>query len=308
MWKVLIIILCIFLAGCSSAIESTPTDYIPEEVQKPVLPVSGELKQPDPVVEENKPREQNRIFQYQLRGADYELLLDLDVDAFILDIDHSDFQPWQIKELGKDGAIVLSYLSIGDADFYRSYWKRSWRIGDPFFILGKDPLIKGKYDVQFWIPQWQNVMLDQVENIILQGYDGVYLEGIDAYKDFPERKTGKEEMMRFVRNIANSAEQKNPEFLIFAQNSVELLEDDFYAEALDGLVLEDTWFAGNTRRDPTIKLRYAKVMQDQGKMVLAIDYPTNKEYTCEFYTQCQEAGFICTVSTRELDLDVPIVC
>ena len=42
---------------------------------------------------------------------------------------------------GPDGTRrpVIAYLNIGQAEDYRAYWKKGWRVGRPSFILGTDP-------------------------------------------------------------------------------------------------------------------------------------------------------------------------
>ena len=44
--------------------------------------------------------------------------------------------------------------------------------------------LKGNYKVKYWDPQWQEIILQEVQLIIAQGFDGVYLDIIDAFEFF----------------------------------------------------------------------------------------------------------------------------
>jgi len=47
--------------------------------------------------------------------------------------------------------LVLAYIDIGEAESYRYYWKKGWKIGDPDFIAGLDPdLWEDNFPVAFW--------------------------------------------------------------------------------------------------------------------------------------------------------------
>ena len=61
--------------------------------------------------------------------------------------------------------IILSYLSIGEAESYRYYWKWYWRsvwfLPNPFAPSWRGKLNAdwgGNYAVRYWEPAWQQVI------------------------------------------------------------------------------------------------------------------------------------------------------
>jgi len=83
--------------------------------------------------------------------------------------------------------LVLVYLSIGEADTHRSYWRSSWRPGSPSWLDEKDPE-SGRYFVHYWDSDWQAILFGStnacLDQILAAGFDGVYLDGVDAYQHF----------------------------------------------------------------------------------------------------------------------------
>ena len=74
-------------------------------------------------------------------------------DWIVLDARFSSDEPWTTNDLsairaGKAGRKVIAYLSIGEAEDYRAYWKSAWRTNPPTFLLGENPEWKGNYRVK----------------------------------------------------------------------------------------------------------------------------------------------------------------
>ena len=46
--------------------------------------------------------------------------------------------------------IVLAYLSIGEAEDYRSYWQRDWSVSPPAWLGAENPDWPGNYAVNYW--------------------------------------------------------------------------------------------------------------------------------------------------------------
>lgn len=84
--------------------------------------------------------------------------------------------------------LVICYMSIGEAEDYRYYWKSDWEIGNPSFIVDENPDWPGNYVVKYWDPEWQKIIYGNddsyLKKIINSGFDGVYLDIIDAFEWF----------------------------------------------------------------------------------------------------------------------------
>ena len=83
---------------------------------------------------------------------------------------------------------VICYMSIGEAEDYRFYWKSYWKTSPPDWLIAENPAWGGNYKVKYWDKNWQNIIYGSgdtyLQRIINSGFDGVYLDIIDAYEFF----------------------------------------------------------------------------------------------------------------------------
>jgi len=91
------------------------------------------------------------------------------------------------KKLGAR-RLVIARMDIGTAASYRYYWKQDWREGFPRWIANPYPGDPDRYFVEYWNPEWQQLMFGNPQSylygLIAQGYDGVLLEGMRNYLVF----------------------------------------------------------------------------------------------------------------------------
>lgn len=244
-------------------------------------------------------------FAYQLQNNNYDEIKNANYDLIVIDIDEASFSKDQIKEISKD-KFLISYLSIGEAESYRSYWKDNWKVKNPSFIDEENPNWAENYKVKYWDKEWQDIMIKQLDKIIDAGYDGAYFDIIDAYEYYENkgRESSKEEMINFVIKLSNHAKEKNPNFLIIPQNALDLLKDESYLKAIDGVGKEDSWYVDNykiSKEDTTYVVNLMKIAKENDKFILVIDYPTKKNLQEDFIEKAKNEGFIPYVSNRELD-------
>ncbi|PIT86948.1 MAG: hypothetical protein COU33_00340 [Candidatus Magasanikbacteria bacterium CG10_big_fil_rev_8_21_14_0_10_43_6] len=262
---------------------------------------------------DTSPRGTGQGFHYQLQDATIKTLSALDEPIAVVDIDDASLTKQELQTLKESGKTILSYLSIGEAEQYRTYWKENWKVSTPSFIDAENPDWEGNYKVRYWDQEWQSIIFTQLDAIVATGYHGVYLDIIDGYEYYTSEPNidAAQEMVAFVAEISKRAKAKNPNFLVIPQNAPELYTSDIYQKAIDGFGKEDTWFDGDKKQktmETTTTLKYLKQALADGKLIVAIDYPTRQKNICSFYTLCQEAGFYCTVSNRDLSLPSPTVC
>ena len=126
---------------------------------------------------------------------------------------------------GKAARKVIAYLSIGEAEDYRLYWKAEWKRDPPDFLLRENPDWLGNYRVRFWSRAWQQIILADVDKLVAQGCDGLYLDKVDIYEDFefdpaskvwidnrPNPATGhtyREDMIAWVQAITSRSRSEN---------------------------------------------------------------------------------------------------
>ena len=303
MKKILILlILAIFITACAKEQPKSPGNFIQIEIEDPV----AQKTEGDIFVDSGIPKEKSEEKQeinswiYQLQNTDFNALKMSDADLLVIDVDDSEFTKDQIRELKKD-KIVLSYLSIGEAEDYRKYWQEDWTQGNPSFLDEENSNWPGNYNVMFWHPDWYNIIFSQLDNIIAKGYDGVYLDRIDAYEIYDSMSSinSRQEMKDLVLDISEYSKSEDKNFIVIAQNALELTKDRHYLEAIDGVGKEDTWYDDNKEINNPEEIEILNKLKDKNKLTLVIDYPTQQDKICNFFKKAKD--FTSTVSNRELD-------
>jgi len=129
-------------------------------------------------------------FLSELRASNYDLLI---IDAFFNDgtaFTRQDINALKYKTNGTR-CLVIAYMSIGEAEDYRYYWKQEWNTELPAWISMENPQWPGNYKVKYWEKEWQNIIYGNddsyVKKIIDSEFDGVYLDIIDAFEFFESR-------------------------------------------------------------------------------------------------------------------------
>jgi cysteinyl-tRNA synthetase, unknown class len=261
-------------------------------------------------------------WHYQLQKMRIKELETSTADLLVIDYsrngsDAGELTPEQLIRLQKkaDGTarIVLAYLSIGEAEDYRYYWQPEWANTPPAFMAAENERWRGNHSVRFWHPEWKELIfasgdsyLERVQNC---GFDGVYLDRVDVWESFKtERTDAAQDMIRFVTEIADTARERDPDFLVVAQNAEELLTNAPYRAVIDGFAKEDLLYglAGDgTRNDnDTIAASIAliKRLQREGKPALTVEYlATHQNEVNTALAEHIAHGFIPTVTTRALD-------
>jgi cysteinyl-tRNA synthetase, unknown class len=128
------------------------------------------------------------------KTAFLDLLGDTSHDVIIMDLffDGTALTNSEINSLKtkKNGGkrLVIAYLSIGEAEDYRYYWRSAWANNPPSWLVEENPDWPGNYKVAYWVKSWQNIIYgyntSYLKKITDASFDGVYLDIIDAYEYF----------------------------------------------------------------------------------------------------------------------------
>ena len=280
-----------------------------------------------------------RFFAYQLQGQDESgsigRLADSSYDLLVIDQTRSlkgeegyDSAADVARLKGSGGSsggkkVVVCYLDVGEAESYRWYWRDGWRVGSPEWIVAPDP--DGwdeNYPVKFWRPEWKRIMNEAVDRMIEDGYDGIYLDWLEVYSFEPvaeaarrEGLNARDELVKFVRELAVRAGTKSPGFLCIAQNAAELGSDPEYVELFDAIAQEGVWYEGggdpdadetpgDVPSDPELTrelLDDLKLWQERRKPVFDVEYAQESSNVNRAYALGEEHGFKTYVTLRALD-------
>jgi len=222
------------------------------------LPMTGLCAEPPPVDD----------WAYQLQGYSFSVdeIRQSRYDLVVMDYSRdggpaAEFQAAEIERIRSQGPcgqrLIVSYLSIGEAEDYRFYWDPDWvdAQGNPIPGIAPDwlgppnPDWPGNYKVRYWDSDWQALIFGNpagpltsyADRILSAGFDGVYLDIIDGYEYWGaaggtgERLTAAADMIAFVRALASYARAASgrPGFLIIPQNGAGIIHPENYPYAAD---------------------------------------------------------------------------
>lgn len=265
-------------------------------------------------------------FVYQLQGyADdgVDELVAAPQELAVIDLARDGHDDWftaeEIGELQDSGKTVLAYFSIGSIEDFRP---EQADLPDDL-VLNLWPDWPEEHWVRYWDPAWwDEVVRPRVDQALAAGFDGVYLDTPLAYENIDlsllegegeDRDTLAQKMVDLIVRISQHGKAQDPGFLVFPQNSPELRTFPGYVDAVDGLGVEELFFAADddTSDQPCVQdwcaenLAHVEALRDAGKQILAVDYasePDNVTAACERYADDGFAGY---VTTRALDTITP---
>ena len=136
--------------------------------------------------------------KFASKQAFIEAVCATNYDALIMDLlfqDGSAFTASEIAQLRVKAnggrRLVIAYMSIGEAENYRYYWKSSWNLIKPQWLDAENPDWKGNYKVKYWDKEWQSLIFgtpdSYLQKIVTADFDGVYLDIIDAFEYYENR-------------------------------------------------------------------------------------------------------------------------
>ena len=148
-----------------------------------------------------------------------------------------------LKELKTAGVVIIAYISVGEADNERRYWK-NWQPTEKAYnidsiprtkidqkdsiFIGPDPGWPGSYFVDATNEQWQKIILEQEIPYILALGDGLYdglvmdlIDVVDEYEGLPREQEMRAGMVELIKKI----KQKYPDKIIIPNRGFGILEE-----------------------------------------------------------------------------------
>ncbi|OGU16061.1 MAG: hypothetical protein A2X61_13175 [Ignavibacteria bacterium GWB2_35_12] len=233
-----------------------------------------------------------------------------------------------------ENKIVVCYIDIGEVEDYRYYWKQDWRVGNPDWIVANDPDgWDGNFPVKYWRQEWKNLMFgsdtSMIDMILADGYDGIYLDWVEAFEFEPvmnvasaDGLNSRNEMIKFIEEIAQYCRTKKPGFLVIPQNATAIIYNENwepdslsqkYFNIIDAVAQENIWFDGDADplgqlgdipEDAGLTLEYItnlSYFQNAGKPIFTVDYAQIPANVDSCYRAAKRLEFIEYVSLRQLD-------
>lgn len=238
---------------------------------------------------------------------------------------------------GKSGArrLVLAYVSVGEAEKTRYYWKSWWKAptrsakGAPDFLVARDPDgWSGVYPVAYWDSRWKKILFEDADSMLQKvlddGYDGIYMDWIEAFYHKQVVKEAKQqnkdpakEMIKLVGQLLTHARKRSPNFLLLAQNAPELAKGHpEYLKLIHGIAQEPLYFDGDAdvswssaracdqRIDNSQRAFYEALLKPflaAGLPVFDVEYACQAKNVKEAHDLAAKRGFLPYVTRRPLD-------
>lgn len=257
-----------------------------------------------------------------------ERLAACDRDWIVLDAGFDGETAWDRADLdalrrGRPGRRVLAYISIGEAEDYRAYWRKEWGSkgkltpAAPAWLCSENPEWAGNYRVKYWNPEWQKLMLAAIDDAMLRGFDGVYLDIVDGFETFewdgtkyvddrvnPDTmQSYRRDMVDWVKTIATRARAKTSSVLVVPQNGSQLLAHADFLATISAIGIEDL-FTNGDKLQPKSHTRevldHLKAMAEAQKPVLLIEYPKSTKCQAISKKLARENGIVWLITDRQL--------
>jgi cysteinyl-tRNA synthetase, unknown class len=207
--------------------------------------------------------------------------------------------------------LVIAYLSIGETENYRYYWKKEWDKQRPSWMGKENKEWKANYLAKYWEPEWQKIIYGSpeayVDRVLAAGFDGFYFDRVDAYYYFGDNADVRGKMRDFISKLAAYVRAKKPDAAIMVQNAEELLDNKAYVEAIDGIAKESLLYGikGLDRPNPSDDIAEGKAFLSgaakQGKAIFVVEYLQDKDNIAKAaQTINKDLGFALYVGTRGL--------
>jgi len=256
-------------------------------------------------------------FAVWLQNLDYRKAMALPYDILVVDYSEDGTEKKELTEekvamlkTRADGKkrLVLAYMSVGEAESYRFYFKKGLR-----FIVKSNPLWKGHFVVRPESPEWHDILYrgerSYLNRIISRGFDGVFLDTVDACEVLEDMgmEGACQKMAELVIDITKYAREKKPSFVVVVQNPFRIIEYPEVGRLVDGISIEAHLFPKGIplppkKMDEMIK-KINTIRERYGISVFVIEYLSRKDRKqfSMFQKICCANRFSCYCGNLALD-------
>lgn len=227
----------------------------------------------------------------------------------LVDIDVEDgagnYSTADVATLKAGGSTVVSYLNIGAAEDFRSYWSQA-----SAYKLNSYDGWPGEYWMDVSNPGWRDLIVNTVApQLVAKGVDGFYLDNIDVVDEYPGRSDIRAGVVELVRQLR----AKYPDKIIIGQTWGLTPLGDTGSDGrkmyqyLDGISKEEvnSTYQGGYQKIPVAEsdamVRELVSWRDRGLVVFTLDYATSESLASYDYTRSMANGLRPYVANKDLD-------
>lgn len=230
-----------------------------------------------------------------------EKLLAAEVDLMVIDPDA--YNDKEVAQLKSRGAKVVAYLSIGEAEGYRSYYSE---VASSTLVLSENPEWSENYPVKYWEPMWQRILHDYARKIVAKGFDGLFFDVVDAWEAFDDDSDKYRLLMEnLLIGLVDHARSLNPKLICIIQNSHQLFDNEQLFKRIDGINQEGLYVSWMPQEMDEGWLRekreYLGRLRKRGKFVTILEYTRDPVQMSMIRLKASMNGFVPYFSVKALD-------
>lgn len=226
-----------------------------------------------------------------------------DFEPYDLIVFDSDHHP-PLAPLKAQGKTLLGYISLGEAETYRSYFKT---IKKKKLLLAANKAWKGHYVIDVRKSEWQAMVLDElIPTILAQGFDGIMIDTIDSVIqpeiDDPTTYAGMQgSAILLIANIR----ARYPNIKIMLNRGFEILPE--VAPYIDMVMAESTLgdWQPKAKKPKLIEMEHAQYVKQLKAAQLSA--PSLKIYSLDYWPANDIAGIKHIYTTQRAQGFIPYV-
>ena len=261
-----------------------------------------------------------KSWHYQLDKVDIDAMSRREVDMLVTDyareggrvpLTRDEVSRLKIKSDG-NRRVVISYLSIGEAEEFRYYWNTRWKTDKPNWLERENCAWPRAWMVRFWDPGWRSLIISApdsyLKRIVGAGFEGVYLDRVDMWEHTTSiNRDARAAMIDFVSELATEARKLKPGFIVISQNAEDLLGDRRYRRTIDAVAKEELFYSRsgtgerNAPNDIASSLRHLNQLRWQWKPIFSVEYLLKATDIANLTKEARDYGLVPVFPTRALD-------
>ncbi|HHJ20176.1 MAG TPA: hypothetical protein ENJ84_10215, partial [Gammaproteobacteria bacterium] len=206
----------------------------------------------------------------------------------------------------QNGAKTFAYLSIGEANRHRSWWKQvksDW-------ILGENTTWDSAI-MDLTHPGWQQFVLQRAQKLWQAGYRGFFLDTMDSYLIQSTNKADQQKQQAALVQLVHRLKQQLPNALIITNRGFEVIPD--IARDIDAVAAESLYAQWNnndqnyqpvaTEDHDWLINQLQNIQSEYSLDIIAIDYlpPSQRQQARTIAKKILDQGFIPWVATPAFD-------
>lgn len=229
----------------------------------------------------------------------------ISTDADLLVIDPDSYSQKEVQQIKAAGIKVIAYLSVGEAESYRTFFSEVERAS---LIISENPNWPGNFPVKYWKKAWEKMLKVYAKQIMSKGFDGLFFDVVDGWEALETKElkqTRYRQMVDLLTKLCDFARSIEPQALMIVQNSHRLVFSESLDKRIDGINQEGlykSWLHAEIAPDwQQSKIKELKQLRRLGKFVTLLEYTREKYEMLIIKIKASRHGFVPYFSVKELD-------